>query len=685
MEYTINEYVQLKFSDPVATRVEVYPNNQTAAKLLKYHIDNGDAVVSISDCLIENVTVLPMPGDLLRILDEKIAMKKKRTVIKGIEGYLSLLSEENVAAFFVALRGRLDNSKLNAVYMISRDRDLRFEAPRYEESLQVIRISGGPDNAEPLKVIVVPKKWMNSVRLQDFKALLKQLGDFIPAGEYNLALDNIQTEQAGLSKSVSFMLDIRQIAEYFYGIFAEMTTGTLQLLLEKANEKSLLPEVYLESEFGKGNIDILHALSCLLTLPNDILWPAYIWLLKRRLPVNTYMGIVLSANPGHDDLLRKYVVDTAISLAEQPDVKTFAEERARAIKQLPRVPESLIVEFIGQTQAFNSASEFLNCGTSAEMQEVIRRAAAHDLVTGLPNVYGRLCPLLDDYLAEYDYGDKDLTAYFKEYRRFKVRNEISEEFVKRAYDFALPAAFPNRDAILLELSRDSDMALLVVDGMGAEYYPLLLAMAARDGMMIDSHSVVSVKLPTSTEFNPLKWDAERTLEEVREIDNIAHNGAAKHEHCLPERNLAAVLQVFRSEILPRVTEGLTKFSRVIVTSDHGSSRLAVIAHNNGFGTTLPWKGEPLDWRYSVAQQGETRPLELESRYSEIDRKTYWIVRGYNRLPKKGGKLNELHGGASLEERLVPIIIFSRVKSVKKTTQFDKKKKEQLVDRMGFDI
>ena len=45
-------------------------------------------------------------------------------------------------------------------------------------------------------------------------------------------------------------------------------------------------------------------------------------------------------------------------------------------------------------------------------------------------------------------------------------------------------------------------------------------------------------------------------------------------------------------------------------------------------------------------------------------------------------MNELHGGASLEERLVPIIVFSRVKSVKKATQ---KKKEQLVDRMGFDI
>ena len=36
-----------------------------------------------------------------------------------------------------------------------------------------------------------------------------------------------------------------------------------------------------------------------------------------------------------------------------------------------------------------------------------------------------------------------------------------------------------------------------------------------------------------------------------------------------------------------------------------------------------------------------------------------VVRGYHRLPKKGGKKYALHGGASLEERLVPVLIFSK--------------------------
>lgn len=683
VEYTINEYVQLQFSNPAATRVEVYPNNQVAANLLKFHKDNGEAVVSISDCITDGTTNLPLPDELLEILDSIIASNNKRTVVVGIDAYLSLLSEQNVASFFVALRGRVDNSKLNAVYMVSRESDLRFEAPRYEESLDVIRISGLSDDLEPPRVIIVPKKWVNSALLRDFKALIKQLGDFLPSGEYQLALDNIKTEQAGLSKCLSFMLDIGQIAEYFYGIPVEMTTDTLQLLLEKAIEKNMTPQVYLENEFGKINIDIRYALSCLLALPDDNMWPAYIWFLKKRLPANTYMRIVLDANPSHDNLLHKYVVDTAVSLADKIEIKHYAEERAYAIKQLSDIPEALIVEFIGETKNFSSVVEFLNCGTNAEMRELIRRAAKHDLVTGLSDVFGRLCPILRDYLSECDYGNKDLTTYFKEYRSYKVRNTIDENSVKEAYDLVLPTTFPNRDAVLLELSKDSDMALLVVDGMGAEYYPLLLAMARRYSMNIDSSSVVSVKLPTSTEFNPIKWAADKILEEVKNIDNIAHNGASKYEHCTPERNLAATLRVFETEILPRITEGLTMFSRVVLTSDHGSSRLAVIAHNSGFGTTLPWKGNPLDWRYAVAPQCESRPPELDARYSEVDSRTYWVVRGYNRLPKQGGKLNELHGGASLEERLVPVIVYSRGKSTKPI--LDKKTTEQLIDKIGFDI
>ena len=62
-----------------------------------------------------------------------------------------------------------------------------------------------------------------------------------------------------------------------------------------------------------------------------------------------------------------------------------------------------------------------------------------------------------------------------------------------------------------------------------------------------------------------------------------------------------------------------------------------------------------------------------------------MVRGYNRLPKNGGGQGfELHSGATLEERLVPVIIFSRTgQFVPKTRSEDKR--AQIVEKDDFDL
>ncbi|AGA68292.1 hypothetical protein Desdi_0766 [Desulfitobacterium dichloroeliminans LMG P-21439] len=686
MVYTLNEYCQ--FGDCKSARVVVYPNIDTAAYLLAHH--KNEVKLSVSDCISDGAVLLPMPDTLFACLDNSIATQNGRVVITGIDAYLSLLSKQNIDAFFVALRHRIDEGNLNATYLLSSSYniDRYFVNPKYEQSLDVVKIATVEmiNSVEPPKVEVVSSKWFGSANnLNDYKTLLKRLGDSVSTGKHLLVLNDLRYKQAGLSENISFYVDVQQVAERFYSFNVVLKPSTMETLLLKAKEKNVSPEAWLEVQFGKENIGVRYALNRLIEMLDDELWMAYVWLLQKKLPMDTYLSKVLDAEPTHENLLRKYVVETAVTLLGDDDARRLAVERADALSPLMNTVEPLIVEFIGQTKNNVTAAEFLNCGTKAEMREIVRRAAKYDLILGLPDILKRICPVLSDYLSDYDYGDKDLTAYFKEYRRFKVNDTVTDVFAKKAFNLVLPTSLTARDSVLLKLSTDDDMALLVVDGMGAEYYPLLLAMAKRRNMNIESHAVVSVKLPTSTKYNPLKWANDRTLDEVKDIDNIAHYGEAKHEHCPPERNIAASLRVFESEVFPRISTGLEKYSRVVLTSDHGSSRLAVLARNNGLGATLPWNGNPLDWRYSVAPQHGNRPPEFESQYSASDGKTYWVVRGYNRLPKQGGKLNELHGGASLEERLVPIIVFSRVKTTEKPSQLGKKTMEQILDRMGFDI
>jgi hypothetical protein len=684
MAYTFNDYCKLKFSNPNAPRIIVYPNNTVAASLLNHHKSIGVAVVAVSDCIATDAISLPMPDMLLQNLDEKIQGQGKRVIVVGIDAYLSLLSESNVTAFLVALRGRIDDGRLNVVYLVSDRQNLHLNNPKYEASLDIVKVSGDFEDIEPPKVEIVSNKWVKSGNLIDYHTLFKKLGDFLPTGNHTLTLNDLRSEQAGLGDNVSFVLDVRRVAERFYDISVNLNPATLELLLLKTKERSGTPERCLETEFGKMNITIRLALKRLLELPDDDLWAAHVWLLQKRLPTDTYLAKVLSSDVTHGNLLRKYVVDTAVAALNDNNITKYAAERADALTGLP--VESLIVEFIGQTKAIYSASEFLNCGTEAERIEIVRRLSKLDLMEGLPEPFTRLYPAITDYLSnEFDYGTSDLNTYFKEYRKLKITNNITVSFAKKAYDFVFPVSFPSREALLADLRANNDVALLVVDGMGAEYLPFLLALARRRDINVRSSVIASAKLPASTMFNPIQWDTERTLDAVRDVDNIAHNGAVKHEHCQPERNIVAVLHALETKVFNRIAFGLSQFLYFVVTADHGSSRLAVLAHNKRLCTTLPWNGKPLDWRYTLAPENRATPQEFERQYHPDSGKTYWVVRGYNRLPKSGGKSNELHGGASLEERLVPVVVFARAANAVQPKQSGKKKLEQIVDKMGFDI
>jgi len=677
MAYTLNQYYSLTFSNPNAPRIVVYPNNSVAASLLSHHKTPDVPIIALSDCVADGADKLPMPNDIIDELKRKILECNERASIVAIDSYLSLLDKTNIMAFWVAMQGILDSAETNAIFFVSSNSfPANLFSPQYSESRKILQVSGDFENLDSPKVIIVSDKWVKSGDAFDYRTLLERFGNFMPTGEHIVVLKDLHVIQAGLNKAVSFLFDIKQIAERFYGISEDLEPSTLESLLISANKSELTPESYLETEFGKSNIDSRLALKRLLDLPNDDIWTAYIWLLLKRLPSNSYLVEVLSSGITQGNLLRKYVVDTAISVLDDAEAKKIATERASAIVGLS--VESLIVEFIGQTKDLDSALKFLNCGTTAERIELIRRASKFDLTVGLPEMFALLYPTLADYLSAADYGLNDVTSYFNEYRKLKVNSSVTEGFVNKAYEFSVPHMFLTREAILSELRTD-DTALLVVDGMGAEYFPLLLAMARRRNMNLEAFAIASVKLPTSTGFNHIAWDKGRVLDEIKNIDNIAHYGAVKHEKCSPEQNIEAVLWVFETEVFTRIAEGLSKFSRIVVTADHGASRLAVLAHENGMSTTLAWKVQPDDWRYSIAPVGEACSADFEQVYFPESQKDYWVIRGYHRLPKSGGKPNELHGGASLEERLVPVVVFTRNTTILPQEQATKRPIEDLID------
>jgi hypothetical protein len=327
-----------------------------------------------------------------------------------------------------------------------------------------------------------------------------------------------------------------------------------------------------------------------------------------------------------------------------------ADERREAIRELGIERAEAVIRILianQQEKETTLLAPWLNCGTKAERAELLRRCAVDGIVSkAVRGVYSDVAAYL---------GEGTDNSFFGKYRELKLTNRVTQDFCEEVKK-PLDVKKPSRDSLLQKLAPDESCALLIVDAMGAEWLPMLVNLARKLNLSVESAEIGEAKLPTATCFNTLAWPEARRLPEVKRLDNIAHKGAETHETHSAEENLVEQLEVVGIEILPKVADALTRYERVVVTADHGSSRLATLAWQQKLACTLeaPDGAEILDWRY--CRKGRLAcPHGLEETLDG----NYWVVRGYDRLPKGGGSGFERHGGGTPEERLVPVVVFSR--------------------------
>ena len=688
-KYSLNEYFQYA-NNCSGARIELYPDNNIAGRLFTKHMDDGYTEISISDCLKENSSELPLPNELMRLLDDKIESVNSPVIITGIDSYLFLISHKNKEIFMIALKKRLDSMKQIVVYLISTVffDSKHFSNPKYYDSLSIVCLkdatisSPGPQST----VTIFANEWSNNDTVVGWKQLIKKIGRYMPSENYTMSLlsNNIQ---AGLSDNVISLFDIIEIAEELYGIPKDLPETCVTALLKRCKSRATYDaKSVIEEIFDKHNVNPNLALKRLVELEHDDIWQAYIWYLKKSIDKKSYLyQILIDSTITNENILSKYV-DSPISLLTAEDSIKYRNERALVLNALGKNYEPLIIEFIQHIKNLPNSTVFpwLNCNTKSEHIEILHRLSEENLDFGPPAVIESIYCNLADYLTlKFDYPDNYLNIYFKQYRHQRITEIVTEQFVNEAFESVVPDSIEKRDAILNEFRSKNDIALLTVDGMGAEYYPLILSMAQRAGIAVEYKAVAEVRLPSSTEYNSIAWDSSRIISSIHEIDNISHDGDNKYEENSYETNLVATLDTF-NRIINTISNALTTYSKVMLTADHGSSRLAVVAYNKGMTKTLSEYKNPENWRYMIVSNNQTnRPDEFESHYDAEKEQTYWVVKGYNRLSKKGGKIS-VHGGATLEERLVPVILFTRQTKNKPTKEEPIKPVEQLVEKAGFD-
>ena len=633
----IGDYISLELNTD--TRIVVYSDKETANKILAHHIQEA-IEVPIWRFIDPSSDLLPLPYELFKNINE---YSKERRLITGINSYLSVINDKQKNQFMHEIEKCINKNKINTIFLIGKNYFNKniFSNPKYENSLQLIFV--GEDDFfdyEP-QITVISKEFANT-DFNNWHELLKAMDQFVPTGKYVLA-SNIK--QAGLN--VEFLTDVNIIVEKRYGLPSYFPESLLRSFIKKCENKH-------PREFLSESLDFNNTFKSLADLISDEYWSLYAWYVRENIKSDSYLGMVLKNDITQNNFIGMYICDTAIQCFGNTRVTTYAQERSQGIKELGNEARLFISQFISKSKTYSDevVAPWLNCQTEEEHEEIVRRVADGGVHAALLNKF----PLLEYYLSsKYSYGSKELDSYFEEYRKLRISNTVTEEFVRLAEEIICPDFINPRDTILSEYEQREDVALLMVDGMGAQYFPLLCAYGHHHMLNIHSKTVASVKMPTTTNHNEIEWNKER-IDSRRGIDNVSHHGKEKYENNPPEQNFVASLSKF-NEVFKSIINALEKYKYVVVTADHGVSELARIASEKKLCKIIKTDTAPQHIRYTEAISNKDTPKGLEADLDVKNNKKYWVAKGYNRLNKKGAMPS--HGGASLEERLVPVIVFSQ--------------------------
>lgn len=647
----------------VNTRIEVVDTRGAELTLIRQYRNHGFTVENVSDVYNDEESSLLKPSKILeRILERS---NGDHTVITGFSYYLPLWKDVHIIDFFGMLRDCLDAQKSGLILIIQRNmfNESLFTNPKYGRGLIVYLNSFKKDYSNDIQCTVAVLNAASSppyIAVSSYKELVNKICNPQSGCCRIYAVPQRSSKKPGaLNASISWPDNEAEVLDIVWRYKDDVPPEVCSILLKSCIENNKDPIEYIDSLLGEGNSEPARVLNRICELSDNPILPALLIHLKRKVPADSYIRKALETYAGKGKFLHHYIVTAAIENVGDINQRVLANERKLAIRQCSTgFEESLISEFVTKAMEFSEATCWLNCGTDSEKCDLIRRASLYNLHGSFPEDISDIYPMLRDYIGkEFEYENKALTNYFMEYRICKITNVVSSKFLNMVNETkAKRMGMQTRTSVLSEYSNDSETALLVVDGLGAEYLPLLVSLMEARGLNIERADTVKAELPTSTEFNQVFW--KNKLRDIKGVDNTAHDGAEKHVQTRLEENIYATFQIIERDVVNSVANNIGAFKRIIITADHGLTRLAACAYNEGMSDTLDFDGDT--WRYRDSTEDDRiPPANVDVTYNDKAGRHYWTIRNYDRFKKSGSIKYETHGGSSVEEMMVPFIVVVR--------------------------
>jgi len=392
-------------------------------------------------------------------------------------------------------------------------------------------------------------------------------------------------------------------------------------------------------------------------------WRAY---LKHKLnpsEANDYLRTVLKISANYSEY-KKNLFDFILSYSpKSKEYGVFYPQR----KELLKVEQDMeINSYLAKSKQRESERiYYLTDNTEEERYEILKEIVSLGTV---PKEIVAIFPELDDYLCKYTFDCKNgelFTEYFQEYKTNKLLNKIPSTFLETVKEYSLDGnrkynVLPTRGS-LVERYNDGKNGMIWVDALGVEFLGYIQRICAKIRLKMNVQIGRAV-LPTLTSKNRSFYDEWKgPKQQTKRLDDIKHKGENRFNYesggdgKLP-LHIVAELNVIKDALYKAKSLLLQEeIRKVIIASDHGASRLAVINEHQSKHTMSDTTGKH-SGRCCPLSETDERP---DSATSENG---FWVLANYDRFGGGRKASVEVHGGATLEEVIVPVIELSLLDS-----------------------
>ncbi len=385
----------------------------------------------------------------------------------------------------------------------------------------------------------------------------------------------------------------------------------------------------------------------------------------------SYLGYVVNRSEAPNDLVRLIYVGLADILSEEVYFRRFYTERKKLIELLSG-HNHYIQEYCQKIGIYQKQSLwYLSDETEQEQKEICDCLSKYSYTNEeLQEIFSVVSPHLAHYMEVFAFtksntwtADADamfrdtLTSYFQMYKVQKLENRILPEFLEQVNQYAESRPFyklQSRSRILQKLPKD-ETEIYFFDALGVEFLSYIRAICKEFDLVMDV-AIGHCELPSITRCNKEFMDMfpAKHIHKIDALDELKHHSTVyDYEKTKLPLHLFQELNIIRKELKQIQTAlYMGTIKDAVIVSDHGASRLAVLyGQNVAAAISMEESGE---------HSGRCCQLQEDPKLSHTTYTNgYAVLADYERF-RGGRRANvEVHGGATLEETVVPVITISK--------------------------